>query len=137
MDLNPGSQLTRLRLRGNLMDELPVLPVIAHGLESLVLSRNVHFSKLSPQTLALYIHVKNMLLEHCLLGHFPDFCPLRDTHVAPTLNIRLENNSITFLNAASVKMHELHLDLETGGQPNYSDLKHASSGCPDLDFPSE
>ncbi len=36
MDLNPGSQLTRLRLRGNPMDKLPVLLVIAHGLESLV-----------------------------------------------------------------------------------------------------
>ncbi len=102
-DMDPGTQLTRLRLRANLLDEIPVLPTIAERLVRLVLTRNIHFTTPSPQTLAMYKHVTAIFLEHSLLGYIPDFCPLRDTHVAPSLELKLENNSITYLDAASVR----------------------------------
>ncbi len=141
-DMDPGTQLIRLKLRANLIDEVPVLPNVAERLVRLVLTRNVHFTTLSPQTLAMYRHVTAIYLEHSLLGYIPDFCPLRDTHVASELDLKLQNNSITYLDAASVKCisnptwtlnlehnqiiqisNMLHLDIQISISPQSDNLQ--------------
>ncbi len=135
MDRTRGCAINILRLYNNLLHSFPYLPVIGQTLQTLVIKGNFNITMVSKETLSVYTKLETLNNNPGGFRKFPDLQLLAAVHQAPRLNIDLQNNVITSIDAndiSPVVAKNWTVHLMSNPIKHVGNMLHIGSGRPPI-----